>query len=287
MLASLPWELLILGSVVLGTLGHGLAKYQVGKASSFQVLIYKYIASVIIITTIWFFSGSKWPRVWPFIYLYGALGGVSVAAYTAAFRHSLSKTVLTNPIKLLFSIVWAGIFLKEFFLFDIREPQGRLIVLGVILTGLFFWLFYEKKDEVLRWNKLVWFNVLYGSLLPVIVKFFLSQATPVELLTFGYWGSLSTAVLFTILRSHKLYIGKKFALVGLIHGVFSSSGVLLWFMALSLATVTQVALLRVPLFVLLATAVGLFVFHEKTKLTRRKIGGMAVAVLLLIVVLSI
>lgn len=93
------------------------------------------------------------------------------------------------PINRLLAIIWSGILLKEFWMFDLKTLQGGLSLLGALLIPVIFWCFYEKHDDVRRWNKLVWFNVLWSSLVLPIFKIMLNTASPITVLVINYWGS--------------------------------------------------------------------------------------------------
>lgn len=287
MLAHLSWQALTILSVTLHSFGSTLGKYQVHKGSAFQVLAYKYLIASLIVSTVWLFTVGTLPDTWWLIYLYGIAVGTTVAFYTAAIRHSLSKSVLTLPIKRFLGITWSSIFLSEFLLFDVTKNTGRLMLLGLFLMLLASWLFYEKSDGVRRWNKLIWINIFLGSLVPVAAKILLEIAEPVTVLMLQYFGSLTASVGFCIIRSHRFYLGKRFAVIGFTHGVTNSVASLMWFTALSMVTVTEIVLLRTPLYMILTTLAGLYVYRERKSLTPRKIAGMIVALLLMIVVLLV
>lgn len=287
MLSNIPWQSLVLVQMLLTTISFALGKYQIHRGSSFQGLIYKYIASTGLVSSVWWLIDGQLPLRWWLLFIFGFAGAISVAARTAAFRHSLSQTVLTSPIQKLLAIIWAGVILGEFALFNLAFSQGRLIVLGMIIAVLLLFLFYEPTTEARRWQQLMSFSIIYGSFTPVVTKLFLPSSTPVSILMMFYWGSLTSTLLVAWFRSRRLFIDRRFALTGLIQGLIGASGVLLWFTALDRATVTEVGLLQLPLFTLLTTGVGLFWFKERKALTKKKIAGMILALVLLGVVLSI
>ncbi len=287
MLSNVSWQVLVLISVVINSMGSGFTKFQVKRAGAFQVLLYKYIGSSLLITLIWALTDGYLPKSWWMAYLFGLIGGVNVALFTAAVRHSLSKSFFTVPIVKLGSIVWAAFLLNEYRLFDFSIFEGKLLILGTLLIPLIFWSFYEKSNAGKRWQKLIFLRVFFASLVPVLAKLFMEHMAPASMLMVSYWGSLTTAVGLTLIRSQKLYIDRKFALTGLAHGIINSLGIYLWLLALSLTEVTQVTLLRFPLTILGASSLGLFLFKEKQNLTKRKIFGMVVAAMLVGIVLLI
>lgn len=282
---ALSWQSFVLISLVLNTLGYGIDKYQVSRGGAFQVLIYKYLAATTLMTLAWWLLNLPLPRWWWLIFIVGFVGTVNIGAITAAIRHSLSKTVMTIPLRRVMTLTFSGIILGEFFLFDPKEIQGQLLILALILMLVIFGLFYEKDAAIKRWNRLIWISIFYGAFFPIIFKLFLNYDSPVAVLMCSYWGSLTSAVLITRARSHKLYLGRQFAWVGLTHGTVNSLGVLAWSYALALATVTEVTIFRDPVLVVLSTLVGLIVYGERKQLRGRRLWAMALSAIVLIMLL--
>jgi len=286
-LGSFPWQVLIVIGVVLVSIGQVISKYQVHRAASLQVLVYKYLASVVLIWFLWKLSDYSLPSQWWMFIGYGMITGFNVVLYTLASRISLSKTTMTAPVNQILGILFAAILLNEWRLFNLHSQGGIQLMTALFLVPLLFYLLHEKIGKTSeKWTIYMTIYVIAVAGLRVLAKIFLYSVEPIQLLSLQYIGSLVIIILGIKWRQHKFYIGKKFAVLGLTQGVFNSLGILLFLSALKQSSVTQTSLLRMPLFIVLTTSAGLLGFKEIKDMTRKKWLGMLVALGITVLMLT-
>jgi len=284
-LGNLSWQVLIILGSSLTALGQIFNKYQVHRGASLQVHFYKYLASVPLITWLWWRSGLGWPENWLIFWFYGMLGGISVVLWAKAIRFNLSQTNLLTPAVSLLSIALAAILLQEWQLFNIYSVSGRKIILALLLLPVLFYCFYDKKDvKVKEWSILAWLPILFVASSRTFLKHFLGQVEPLQIQFLQYWGSIAVVIGGLKWKKHKFYLGKTFAIRGWLQGLIAGVGLLLYYMGLQQASVTQTSLLRQVVMLTITISAGLFVWQEIKDMSRKKWMGLAVAVVMMILV---
>ncbi|MEA3355029.1 MAG: EamA family transporter [Patescibacteria group bacterium] len=285
-LSVIPWQVLVVTGAILTSVGQIFNKHQVHKAASFQVQIYKYLSGTVLMTYFWMINNGVLPKIWWLLLIYGISIGFIVVLYTKASRYSLSKSVVTMPISQILGVGLAAGILKEWQIFKISSMAGKQMLLALLLVPVILYLFYEKTKSVKQWSILIWIVIVWLALVKVFQKHILTNIEPIQLIAFQYWGSLLMALIGSKVRGHKLYLGKRFALTGLIQGVFTSTAVFLYFSGLKQSTVSQTTLLRMPVFLVLTTCFGLFIFKEIKEMTFKKWAGMGLAILMTVLVIT-
>jgi hypothetical protein len=271
--AAIPWQVIILVATLLTSLGQIFNKHQVNQAASLQVNFYKYSFSLGLVFFYWKLSQLGWPSQWLILLFYGFLTGLSVTLYTKASRHSLSKTVLATPASQVLEIVLAGIIFSEWQLFA-KAPQ---LMLGLVLVPILVWLFYEKNLKSKKWSVLILGLIFYMASLNLFAKYSLKQVEPLQLLLVQYIGCVLAVGLGVKVKEHKFYLGRQFAVIAFGQSMFSSVGTWLYYVGLKKATIAQTTLLRMPVFLLLTTLFGLYIFKEVKSMTTKKWLGVVVA----------
>jgi len=285
-LSAFPWQLLVVSGSILTSIGQIFNKHQVHKAASLQVSTYKYLSGSILITSVWLATNGMLPKSWWIFVLYGMSAGFIVTLYTKASRYSLSKSALMSPVTQIIGIGIAAVVLNEWRVFDLSTSGGVQMALGLSLVPVLMWLFYEKTIEAKQWSTLMWIVIICLSIMRVLQKYFLNTIAPVQLLMFQYWGSLTINLLGLKWRNHKFFIGKRFAVTGLIQGLLTSTAILLYFTGLKKATLSQAGLLRLPVIMTLTILFGLFIFQEFKSMTRKKWLGIGVALVMAVLVVT-
>jgi len=285
-LDQLSWQVLVVSGSIMTSIGQIFNKSQVHKAASIQVSTYKYISGFTLITLVWWLTNGVMPKYWWMFMLYGMAAGFVVTIYTKASRHSLSKSALMTPINQVVSIGIAALLLKEWQVFDLLTTNGIQMVIALSLVPVLMWLFHEKTTEAKQWSTLIWIAIGSLSVMRVAQKYFLNSIEPVQLLMLQYLGSLLVNLLGLAWKGHKFYIGKRFAITGLIQGLITSTAILLYFTGLQMSTVAQVALLRLPILMILTTSFGLLIFKEIKTMSQKKWLGIGVALAMAILVVT-
>ncbi len=275
-LESFSWQNLIVFSCLLTTLSVTINKHQSHRASSLQVLSSKYTGSLTVALSWWLITSRIVPSNWFWLFIYGAFIAISLTLYTRAQRISMSQTSMVQPIGHILGMLMATVILGEWSLFSGLHAWKLWLAMGLIPA--FFWSFYEPDNYYSKkWIKLMSVYLLASAMFKVMTKVFLNISGVTEVLIFQYLGSLIAISLVTMLRGQKLVAGKKFALKGWLQGLIGGSGILLYYTAVAKATVTQTTLVRTPLLTLLSVLVGLILFKEARKMSRKKWLGVVVA----------
>ena len=288
-LENLSWQWLIIIGSSITALGQALNKYQVHRGASLLVQFYKYIGGSLLITFLWWQSGIGWPRLWWAFLLYGIASGVSVTLWAKAVRIHLSQSVsIAMPAIPVISVILAAIFLKEWQLFNLSTSAGQKTLLALMLLPVIFYFFHDKKDDqVKEWSVLVWMPIIFVAATRIFLKYIFTQAEPLQVQFLQYWGSILVIVGGIFYKGHKWYVNKAFTIRGILQGLFTSIGVLLYYLALKQATVTQTSLLRQPTILVITILVGLIGFGEAKKMTRKKWLGVGTALLMTGLLLTI
>lgn len=279
---SPSWQLLVIGSVLLGSLTMALSKILLDKASALQMLVYRYVVGAVLVTFLWWSSGLGWPRYWWLYYIFGLATGIMVTLHNLAIRISMSKTALVSPTPQVFAILLAAIVFKEWSLFNLSTIAGQKFLLAVLLMIGLFYCFWEKDSfEGKKWSLLSWINIFFTGTAIVVAKFFLKTAEPLQLQFMQYWGSLTVVLLGVWWRGHKLTLpSKTITALAILRGIVPSLSILLIYMALQKVTVTQTSLLRIPLFIVITSLIGLIGFKESSKMTLKKWAGVGLALVM-------
>ena len=128
--------------------------------------------------------------------------------------------------------------------------------------------------------------MIYLAAQKIFAKYFLNQVEPLQMLLFQYIGAVMVVSGGLKLKKHKFFVGKNFALTGLTQGLFTSTGVWLYYVGLQKSTISQTVLLRMPIFIILTTLAGLYVFKEVKNMTLKKWLGMGVALVIAVLVMT-
>lgn len=279
---AIPWQAIILFATLLTSVGQIFNKYQVDRAASLQVNLYKYSFSLGLVYIVWQVSGLGWPNQWPMLLVYGVLAGYSVTLYTKASRHSLSKTVLATPASQVLEVLLASLILHEWQLF-VNNP---LMLVALFLVPVLIWLFFETDVKSKKWSTLMLLVMVYSAGLNLFAKYSLDKVDPLQLLLLQYLGCVLGVSLGMKVKKHRFYLGKKFALTSLAQSGISSTGVWLYYVGLQKATISQTTLLRMPVFLLFTTFFGLYLFREVKTMSIKKWLGVGVAFLIALIVIT-
>lgn len=283
-LTNLPWQVLLLIGVLFNGLASLLNKYQSHRGSALQVQTCKYIGSFSWMLVWWLAMSRNISTDWWKYIAYGMVIGVNVVLYTKAQRISMSQTSLVEPVGQLLGIFLAAVLLREWTLF--AGQSGIYLIFALLLMPLVFWLFYEYQTVHSRkWLKLVSAMLVLLAFFKVITKHFLNSAEAIDILVFQYIGSFLAVSGGVLLKNQHRLIKKKFALRGFVQGLIGSSSGLMLYMGVKAATVTQTTLFRTPLVIVIKTMVGLLVFREIAKMTKKKWLGVVVALIIMLLVM--
>lgn len=280
----IPWQTIIIWGTLFTSFGQIFNKYQVSRATSLQVNFYKYSFSLILALIFWKLSGLVWPEQWLILLVYGIMGGLSVTLYTKASRYSLSKTVLVIPISQVLEVVMASIIFNEWKRVFVNDHQ---MILTLMLVPMLVWLFYEKGGDSKKWSLLIIVIIIYLAGLNLFAKHYLNQVEPLQLLLLQYIGSVLVISFGLQVKKNKFYLGGKFALMGFLQSIFTMTGVWLYYVGLQKTTISQTTLLRMPIFLIMTTLFGLFIFREVKSMTVKKWLGVMVALVIAVLAMTI
>lgn len=285
-LSLVPWQVLIVVSSLLTTIGLNLNKYQSHKGSALQTQASKYLGSFTWVLMWWLIISRSISGNWWIYYLYGMAVATSVVIYTKAQRINMSLTSMVEPVGHLTGIIAVVVLLSEWKLFVGHNGYGLIVALALI--PVMFWLFIEPKSEKSKtWLKLVIFYLLSLTVFKVLVKIFLYQANAVEILVFQYLGSLTAATLGVLIKKQRASLRFKFVVRGVLQGWIASSGIILLYTAIKYSSVSQTTLLKLPLILVLKIVSGMLIFKEIQKMSLKKwLGTILAGVIALLVIIT-
>lgn len=288
----MPWQPLIFISVLVIIIGQSLSKKLVDTLHPYQILVYQYFASII---TIFLYHSYIYPdekivlSASPFLII-GILYAIGVSAYYRAVKYSLSKSALAYSFSDLITILLAVIFLGELALLNPFTLKGRKILIGLILAGISIWLIKwkikrgKKEGTDKDWFRWISIAVLVMGFAVFLAKHFVAKTNPLEGLFFQYLSSFGAIAVFTFKEKKKVILERRQILLCLLVGIFFSTSLATFYLALSKAPITLVMPTWVASQLLLIVGVGLIVFKEKEQMSKREWVGLLtgfVAVLLL------
>ncbi len=193
---------------------------------------------------------------------------------------------MATPSSQVLAIFMASLLFNEWRLFNLVTLNGIKMIGALILIPLLMYLFYEKDNKSKKWSFLIIGLMIYLAAQKIFAKYFLNQVEPLQMLLFQYIGAVMVVSGGLKLKKHKFFVGKNFALTGLTQGLFTSTGVWLYYVGLQKSTISQTVLLRMPIFIILTTLAGLYVFKEVKNMTLKKWLGMGVALVIAVLVMT-
>ena len=112
-LDTTPWHVVILLSSILTSIGQIFNKYQVHKATSLQVTLYKYLSSAGLISVIWLITDGVLPKLWWLFILYGMF--VYLAVGVTAISTARWYTTKVFALGFVFLVICAAFLTGDYF----------------------------------------------------------------------------------------------------------------------------------------------------------------------------
>lgn len=270
---GLSWQVVVLFSGFLSALGQTIGKRQVDRFGAFQVGFWRDVATLSIASVILAGMGITHLKYFWILFVYGLALSFSLAAYTAATRDDFSgSTVFSYSISQIMIILFSSVLFAEWVYFNPMSWYGRWNLLAVVLMIVSFVLYRGKAKVLRKWDKLIFVAIFMNVVGNLFAKYLLGTLgmSVYEMLVYQNIGMLVGGMYFVRRRGQTLKLGTSNILLGLVQGVFITSGVIMYLTILSgPAPLSLVSMTRRIATVLLTTSSGLFLYKESKKLDKR------------------
>lgn len=211
-----------------------------------------------------------------------------------AVRINLSLSVVFASFYFLIPLILAVIYLGEWQIFNPSILSGQKIIFGVFLIFISMWLIFSdstkgnNKSQNLNQKWLVFslVNLILAGIGTFWGKTFIANHGPLETLISQSYGGLPVLFLINIIRRKKFQLGKSSQILSILGGLAATFNVTFFYIAFKNGPVTVILPVQTLALTVTIALVGLFIFKEAQNMTRRKISGMAlgtIGVILLMV----
>jgi len=285
----MSWIFFIVLHLAVFTLVTYLNKTLLRKLDPLQVLFFQYIGSFFNVLAIGMIKNKgvffEVSNAW--LVFIGVLFAFGVFAMNKAIKINLSRTFMVNQLTGLVSIILSTIFLSEYLLFDPGTLKGILLIFSLPLSfmSVIFLKGFGKGRVSNSWVfwSIVFIIIIGGSMF--LVKVFVADISPLEVLLFQYIGSFFTMSIVGIITKVRLRLGRKLVLKSILVGILMSTSLSFLYTSYSLAPLAYVQLAQRLGTTLIGVLLGLFVFKESRTLNRKSTLGMLLGFISLILIL--
>ncbi|MEN8252885.1 MAG: hypothetical protein ABFQ62_00695 [Patescibacteria group bacterium] len=201
----------------------------------------------------------------------GIIHGLGSTGKVNAVNISLSKTILVSKFVILFPMLLSLIFFKEYEIFHFMSLPGMLRTISLLLFPLILFLMSKPngdKEDASNGKTWIFSMLQYGLFVGLLVffnKMFIDSNRVMEATLFQRFGVTVTVLIISWLTKTRWVLTKRFWTLSIIDGFLISLAQPAYLLALSMAPLVIVAPLQKMLTVILTTAAGLFIFHERKK----------------------
>jgi uncharacterized membrane protein len=287
----MTWPIPLFFNIVFGTIRSFIDKRLVNKIDPFVAFFYATFWSNIFFFSFYLLRHHSIPIVYPEMLILGALYSFIVGSYMAAIKINLSQTVIFNSYYLVIPLGLAAIFLGEWQLFDPTIFSGQKTLLGIFLAFVSMGLFLStksRKEEKIekKWLMLILFNIIFNGFATYWGKIFITDHGPLETLISQSLGGIPVLFIFNKLRRKSMEISGQNHLLSFIDGFVIFLAVTFYYLAIKNGPLTVVLPIQTLVGTIAIALVGLFLFKEKAQITNKKIWGLIlgfIGVVLLII----
>lgn len=279
----MSWQILLFINIIFVTFRSYLDKKLVGKIEPFIVFFYAVFWEGIFLTLLLFYFSGKFPVIYPEMMILGVLFGLGVGAYFEAIKINMSQSVIFSSYYMLISLVLSAVFLGEWRLFSLSEGSGQKTLLGVILAIVSMMMILKgssKKEEKMekKWVILIGFNILVNGIGTFWGKAFLETHEPIEALFSQVFGGILTLLIYNIIKRNNFHIRPKYHKFLVLDGLLMMVAVVAFYMVLKVGPLAVVLPIQNLVLTILMTLVGLIIFKEAHNMNMRKMVGMGLGV---------
>lgn len=285
------WQVLIIINLVFGSLREFLSKIIVNKIEPWIVIFYITFLNGILFFIFQFSAFGRWPRFDLSVTLSGIIFVVAFVSYFAAVKISLSQSILFQSYSLIITILLAAVFLGEARYFNIKTLLGLKIIAGIVLAFVSLWLvLYEggKKEQLLerRWFFYIALTILFLGTGSFISIYFSKQLEPVEVFINQTLTMLPVLVFLLIIQKKSIKVPVSMVKYILAYSVVSVVAVLAFYQALKYIAVSRYLPMQQVLLVIITMMVGIFYFKEAKIFTGKRLVGMILGLIGIILLVT-
>lgn len=290
----MTWQIPLFISIIFSTIRGFLEKKLVAKVDPFLTFFYIVLWSTLAFVLFYIFQYQSLPAVYPEMMLLGVLFSISYGSYLMAVKINLSLSAVFASFYFVIPLLLAVIYLGEWQIFNPSTGSGQKIIFGVFLIFISMWLIFSdstrknNKDENLnkKWLFFSLVNLILAGVGTFWGKTFIANHGPLETLISQSYGGLPVLFILNIFRGKKFQIGRSNMILTILGGLVAACNVLLFYIAFKSGPITVILPVQTLVLTITIALVGLFVFKEAQNMTRKKIMGMVlgtVGVILLMV----
>ncbi|MBI3379978.1 EamA family transporter [Candidatus Gottesmanbacteria bacterium] len=277
------WQSALILSIVFAVIRGFLEKKLVAKVPPFLTFFYVVFWSTIIFLIFYFIRHFSLPVVYPEMMLLGILFAFGYGSFLEAMKINLSQSVIAASFYLLIPLVLSVFYLSEWKLFDPMTLVGQKNIIGILLTFVSMYMFVkqDKKKGIIN-NKWLFFMIVDVILVGIGTfwgKTFIDSHGPLETLISQSLGGLPVLFIINVLKKENFKIGNFNQILAVIDGLVIVGTVTFFYVALKNGPLSVVLPIQTLVITIAITLVGLFAFKEAQNMTRRKIAGMVLGIL--------
>jgi uncharacterized membrane protein len=254
------------------------------KTSPFVSLFFVTLSNGILLYIAQFFIYKSLPKFDFWLALGGGFFVFGYLAYYSALKFSLSQSILFSSYSILVTVILTGIFLGEGRFFDIRTTEGIRVISGISLAfiGLWYLLHTGRKSEEKmesRWFVGIFFTILFFGVGSFFSLFFLKKFSSLDVLLNQTTLMIPLFLVLALYKGKKIRVKKEILPTIGINSLFSVIAVLAFFEGLKLAPAAKFYPIQQVSLVLLTMISGVIFFKEVKVFSGKKLVGMTVGLI--------
>jgi hypothetical protein len=287
------WIIYLIIFVIAFSIKDGIRKRSLNKFDNMAVLSLEFSATFLIFLVIALFTKVPLPiNSYTLTFLgIGLLHGLGTVGKINAMNISLSKTTLTSKYDIFFPMLLGFFFLGESSLLGFSSTVGILKIIALSLLPLSIYLLQNKKQDKNDKTSIIWFwsmiqFFIFHATLDFLIKLNINPGLIVQALVFQRLGAGAITLGAALISRAKFPLQKQLFGVTAANAILISIAHFSTISALTTAPLVIYKPLAKMLTVIFITLIGLFVFGEHKKITKRNKWGYLVTglgVILLII----
>lgn len=285
------WEILFIINLVTASLREFLYKKLADKVDPFVCLFYIVVFSAIWLNIGFIISYQNLPELNFLIISSGIIFIFAFISYFKALKISLSQSVLFSSYSILITLILSAIYLGEAKYFDVTTVLGIKTFSGVILAFVALWFLLhtgKRREEKLekKWFYLIAVTILFLGIGSFLSLLFLEKYTPFEVVVNQIYGEIPILVFLMILLKKKISVPAKQMKLLMVNSFIASIAViafystLLYIPAAVLFPIQQVSLVMVTM------VMGVVFYHETNILTGKRLTGIILGLLGMVMLIT-
>jgi uncharacterized membrane protein len=287
----MPWQFLLLINLVFASLREALNKNLTNKAAPVIMVFYSTILSLVWLFVYQLVIRGTWPHIYPMMIASGIIYVIAFIAYYSAMKISLSQSILFQSYSVLITIFLSALFLGDYRLLDISQPVGQKIVSRIVLACLSLWFLLheggkrERKLEA-KWFVAIGITIVLMGLGAFVSIFFSRQVEPVEVFINQSYLMIPVLLVFIFLRKQSLVVSRRTGFIMTVNSLVSVIAVLSFYEMLKNQSVARISPLQQVLLVVITMINSIVFFHESGTFTGKKLVGMVLGLVGVILLMT-